>query len=164
MNPTGDPTAQSTADRQLRLLAIAHYGLAAITAFKAVLGLPLLFPGLTLMNVDPNQPAPPPPAWFVEALEWTADVLGNQDLRMLSQESVGVGVLLVATAASIIAVSLVHGVALAYVGRLIAKRQGRLTVLIFSWLDIVYLPFGTVLSIFAIKILANAEVKRQYPR
>lgn len=159
MNP---PQGESRIDRQLRLLVLAHYVLAAITALKAILGLPLLFPGLSLMQVEPTGATSAPPAWFVSFLEWLAKQLNNPDLRELAHESVAVGALLVFSAAIIILISLVHGVALAYVGRCIARRKSRLTVIIFSWLDIVYLPFGTVLSIFAVRILAKSEARAQF--
>jgi hypothetical protein len=159
MNPSA---GESQVDRQLRLLVLAHYALAVITALKAILGLPLLFPGLSLMDVESQGPAAPPPGWFVSFLEWLAGVLNNRDLRELAHESVAVGVLLVFTAAIIILLSLVHGIALAYVGRCIARRKARLTVVIFSWLDIIYFPFGSVLSIFAIRILGQSDVREQF--
>lgn len=127
----------------LSVLAVAHYLLAAVTLLAAPVGLYLVFAGWPLLYPESGtQTLPHRRAEILDPPLWGATF-------------VVAGVLLTS-------LSLMHAGLLAYVGRLIARRKRRRFCLVFSVLDMTYLPLGTALGIFALWLLTKQPVKAQF--
>jgi len=64
--------------------------------------------------------------------------------------------------ASITLMVLLHGAVVAWVGRLLAKNQRYWVIYIFSLLDCTYVPFGTIIGIWALVVLNRPSVKVRF--
>jgi hypothetical protein len=133
------------ADSQdLKLLSIAHYVLAALTAAMAMVFAPLGVVGWLWLH-QAKQAAIEPPAALLES--------GDRAL---------LGALYLATGASGAVLCLVHGVVVAYIGRCIARRRRRTLCLAFSLFHLLNLPLGTILSIFTWLVLKRPGVRQAF--
>lgn len=108
---------------------------------------------------EPDGPLPPlveQMAAHVPALEPFVRDPANRPLLGISVFMVG---------AFVVTLSLVHGLALAYIGRCIARRRRRGLCIGFSIFDLTYLfpvPIGTALSVFALVMLFRPGVVQQF--
>lgn len=135
---------QASDAHDLRLLAWFHYGLGALTALTAVIGAPLIWIGYQWMY--PAEGAGPRP------------VAPGEELY----EPEVVGAVMIAAGAGTVSLCLVHGAFLAYIGRCLAKRRRRILCLVFSFLNLLDLPFGTILSIFTLLVLNRPAVQEAF--
>lgn len=133
-------------ERELRLLARLHYGLAVLTALAPLVTIPVLHTGVGLLAPAKTHPAAFRPAAFAdfdsEERVWRS-VLGK---------------LAVGGVAAVAAVCLVHAAVLWYIGQQIAARRRRLLVMIFSVLHLINLPLGTALSLFTFVVLGRDRI------
>lgn len=151
------PVPDANSEQHLRLLVYGHYALAAFTLINGLFPLPLLFPGWELMHhVDPREPLSPSAQWFL-------DLFAAID-PSLKDEAILLGAVVFVTCATVLALNVVHAAAIAYIGRCIRRRRRRLLVLVFSWFDLMYFPFGTALSLFVIILLRRPAVLALYPK
>lgn len=141
--------------RHLRWLAIAHYGVAVVTACFAWYGYRLLSDGLDI--------AQHPERALKEAyatLDRPQPGVSPEDYRAT------VGVALVLTGAATATLSVVHAGALSIVGRWIARRKRRTLCIVFSFFDLMYAlpPLGLILSVFALVVLFRPSVAQLFQR
>jgi len=85
-----------------------------------------------------------------------------RDLRMAGPEGAA-GVWILALCAGVL---LVGGAALMIAGRALDRRQraGRLAALLLAVPNLVVVPFGTALSVYAFWVLLNDEARREFGR
>ena len=151
------PPARSQQEKDninLKLIYVFHYALAALTAAKALLGIPLVLIGLP--GLDGQNPQ------HTESSRLIAEIVVELVGDPTFDEPALMGAILVMSGATTITLSLVHGGALAYIGWCVAKRKRRLLTVIFSWFDLMYLPFGTLLSLYVIYYLRQPSIMAQY--
>lgn len=141
--------------RHLRWLAIAHYGVAVVTACFAWYGYRLLSDGLDIVQ---HAERPLPAAYAT--LDRPQPGVNPDDYRAT------VGVALVLAGAITLALSIVHAGALALVGRWIARRKRRTLCIVFSFFDLMYAlpPLGLILSAFALLVLFRPSVAQLFQR
>jgi hypothetical protein len=130
--------AQVHTQQQLRLLAMLHYVLGGITAAFAPLCAYLAWLGLPLLQ-------PPSDAGVYRGVGFLDPLL--------------VGAFLVTLGVVLGMLSLMHGAILAYVGRCIARRRRRVLCLVFSAFDLMYVPLGTAIGIYALVLLTRPAIK-----
>ncbi|MEX2119947.1 MAG: hypothetical protein WD847_10170 [Pirellulales bacterium] len=120
-------------EHHLRVLEILHYVLAAVTALAATVGVALLVVGYPMMHQtpQPGQPLPFSP---------------YEDPQI-------VGMALVMAGIAVASLCLVHALAIAYIGCMIARRRRLGLCKAFSIFHLVNVPFGTALSIYALILL-----------
>lgn len=148
------------ANEHLRLLVAFHYAIALLTVAKFVLGLPLLIPGaIGYLGDDAAAGASEAPAWFQTLVDFAAY---SFDAPVLADEPLFIAFLLMMTGLSLVLVSLVHGAFLFWIARCIRDRKNRKTVVFFCWMDLLYFPFGTVLSIAFLLVHRRPEVRAQF--
>ncbi len=157
MAPPADPSPRANA-KMLDQLAIAHYVVAVITAAKVFIGLPLLIPGIAGMR-EGSVASDKVPDWFMGVVEESARLL---EAPGLENEPGFVALMLFMVGAVIVSVSVVHGSFLWWIGRCLKKRKRRLTVLIFSWMDLMYVPFGLVLGLVVIMLMRRPDVRAAF--
>ena len=126
-------------EEHLRLLSIFHYLMAAFVELLALVGVIYLGIGIAMLIVP-------------EAFE--------SDTQ--SAPSAGEGWAVVA--GGIVGIAIVSGFAalIAMTGRFIAKRKHRMFCLIMAGIECFFQPFGTVLGIFTIIVLARNSVKELF--
>ena len=117
---------------QLRLLAIGHYVLAGITALFALFPVLHLIIGMAMFTgqLDQGQPAD----------------------RLF-------GLLFMVIALVMICLGLALACALAWAGRMLARRQRHTACVVVAGLACLMMPLGTVLGIFSIVVLMRPGVK-----
>lgn len=128
----------------LRLLAIAHYVLAGLTAAMGAFFVPLAAFGWRRLQAA-KQALP-------------ADAAPGLD----PGEQAFWGALLFSTGVSIAALCIVHGGVLAYIGRCLARRRRRLLCLIFSAVHVINVPLGTVLSVLTLLVITRPSVREEF--
>jgi hypothetical protein len=131
-------------EHHLRVLEILHYVLAALTAVAATLGLALFVVGYPMMHQTPQPGQPLPLSAF-------------QDPQI-------VGMVLVMAGIAVASLCLVHALAIAYVGRMIARRRRLGLCKAFSIFHLVNVPFGTALSIYALIVLGRLKREQDAAR
>jgi hypothetical protein len=123
----------------LRVLAICHFVLAALTALSAIPLLPGLAPtGLILQllwRVLPREIPDEVIEQLVRTIFWSAFLL-----------------------------TLLHASIVAYIGWCLARRTHRLLSLIFSCGNLLMVPLGTVLGIFTLLVLLRPSVKKLFTK
>ncbi len=157
MAPTTDPSPRPNT-KMLDQLALAHYVVAVITAAKVFIGLPLLIPGIAGMQ-DGNIASDEVPDWFMGVVEESARLL---EVPGLENEPGFVALMLFVIGAVIVSVSVIHGGFLWWIGSCLKKRKRRLTVLLFSWMDLMYVPFGLVLGLAVIVLMRRPDVRAAF--
>jgi hypothetical protein len=154
--------AQTALDnRLLRWLVRLHYLAAIVTACFAISGARYIGPGRQMLR-DPGGPLPP----LVEEM-LQSPIIGPMLEPMMSktEDRPIFGGALYLMGAAMVTLSLVHGAALAFVGRLIARRRRRGLCIGFSIFDLMYVipvPIGAGLSIFALVMLLRPSVAAQF--
>ncbi|HVW39612.1 MAG TPA: hypothetical protein VHB99_19980 [Pirellulales bacterium] len=134
-----------TADaNDLRLLAIAHYALAGLTAASAAFFIPLAVFGWQWLQAAKQALAEPAVRGFEP---------GDQMIWGAAAFSTGVAVA---------ALCLVHGAVLIYIGRCLANRRRRTLCLVFSAVHLINLPLGAVLSVFTFLVLRRPSVQAAF--
>ena len=126
----------------LRLLAVLHYVLAAMTALGVLIGAVCIAMGMQVMQGGveiANLPA-----------ELNPTATGDAEL---------LGMALVATGIVLVALCLVHALVVAWIGWLIANHRRRMLCLAFAVFHLMNFPFGTALSIFTIVVLRKPPVR-----
>lgn len=144
-------------DRQLRRLAQWHYVVGGVTAFFAVFGAPLIPTGYVLMH-GANGPLP-------ESVRLAAEMQGVEKELADPEIRAILGGCLVIAGIVVVALSLLHGAIIAYVGRCISQRRRWRLCVLFSIFDLTYLiplPIGTVLSVVALRLLHREDARRQF--
>ena len=137
--PATPPPASANPDAEhLRLLTVFHSVVAALTAFFACF--PLIHLGMgvfMLMKPESFKPNPPPPflAWFF----------------------------VIAAALAILAGWTLAGLFL-LAGRNLARRRRYLFCQIVAGIGCIFMPFGTVLGVFTLLVLARPSVRELFPR
>ena len=127
----------------LRLLAAAHYLLAAITLLMAPAGVYLAWAGWSMLHPTREDAWTPRPGQEIfDPILW--------------------GTTFYLAGGALAALSVVHCAVLAYVGRCIALRKRRGLCLMFSVFDLTYLPLGTTLSVFSLLLLLNPQIKQEF--
>ena len=126
---------EATHAEDLRLLAIAHYVLAGLTAAMAAVFVPLAVVGWRWLQAA-KQALPAAAAPGFES--------GDQAL---------LGAVLFSTGVSVAALCIVHGGVLVYIGRCLARRRRRTLCLAFSAVHLINVPLGTVLSVLTFLVL-----------
>lgn len=144
--------------KTLNQLATAHYIVAVITVAKVLLGLPMMLPGYAGLS-DGGQSVTEVPSWFLVGVKWMALLY---DMPQLEDDPLFVALMLFMVGAVICTISVVHGAALVWVGRCIRKRKKFKTLLFFSWMDIIYVPFGMVLAIAVIVLFRRPAVRASF--
>lgn len=135
---------EATDANDLRLLTIAHYVLAGLTAAAAAFFVPWAVIGWQTLD-DARQALPDPvPGAFEPA-----------DQAMW-------GAVILCAGASIAALCLVHGGVLFYVGRCLACRRRRTLCLVFSALHVLNFPIGAILSAFTFLVLRRPSVRQAF--
>lgn len=135
---------EAAQEEHLKLLAIAHYVLAGLTAAMAAFFIPLAVKGWRLLEAArQGMPAS------------AASPFDSGDQAYL-------GVLLFSTGVSVTALCLVHGGVLVYIGRCLARRRRRTLCLAFSVLHLINVPLGAVLSVLTILALRHPEVRKAF--
>lgn len=128
----------------LRRLALAHYAVGVLTA---LLALPFV-PGI---------------CWGVHCMRHP-EALG--EWRLLPSEldfpPELIGQMVVFLFASITLMVLLHAAVVAWVGWYIARNRRYWVVYIFSLLDCTYVPFGTIIGIWALVVLNRPSVKTRF--
>ena len=132
---------ESDDQQQLRLLAILHYVLGALTAATFPVGLWVAWLGMPLLYPPADAPREQMPLDEASLL-WGAQMI--------------MGGVLFAT------ICLVHGLVLIYLGRLLARRKRWLLVMIVSVLNLTFAPLGTIVSLMTLIVLARPSVKGQF--
>lgn len=155
----GPSSTTAGADKMLDQLASAHYLIAAITVAKIFLGLPLMIPGIQGMQSGSGAEADAVPAWFDTVVFWMAVLM---DMEHIKDDPLFVALVLFVVGSTLVTVSVVHGAALAWIGWCIKKRKRFKTVLVFSWLDVVYVPFGLVISIAVILLFKKDDIRAAF--
>jgi hypothetical protein len=118
----------------LRVLAICHYVLAALTALSAIPFWPgLAASGLVLRML---RAAVPP--------EVPHDLI-QQLVRTIFW--------------SLFLLTLLHASIVAYIGWCLARRKRRLLSLVFSGFNLLMVPLGTILGVFTLVVLLRPSVK-----
>lgn len=135
---------QSSDVNDLRLLAWFHYGLGALTALSAAVGAPLIWIGYQWMYPAEGLAARP--------------VAPGEELY----EPEVIGAVMIAAGAGMASLCLVHGAFLAYIGRCLARRRRRMLCLVFSFLNLIDLPLGTILSAFTLLVLNRPAVREAF--
>jgi hypothetical protein len=121
----------------LRVLAICHYVLAALTALSAIPLLPgFAVSGLTLRLLQALVP-PEVPRDLIEQL-----------VRTIFW--------------SVFLLTLLHASIVAYIGWCLARRKHRLLSLVFSCFNLLMVPLGTVLGVFTLVVLLRPSVKKLF--
>jgi len=131
--PNAAPASKDAA--QLDLIGILYYVLAAFGALCSLFPLIHLAMGAAMLSGafdPPNNPNPPPPA---------------------------VGWLFVIMGASLILFGLAFAALLAAGGRRMRARRSHTFCVVVAALSCVFMPFGTVLGVFALVVLVKPEVK-----
>jgi hypothetical protein len=137
------PPQRELHDEALEVLAVAHYVLAAITAAMAPVFVYIAWIGWDLVHPAPGEHWTPRPGQeMIDPLFW--------------------GAVLYLSGGAIASLAVIHGGLLAYVGRCLARRRRRLFCLIFSVLDLTYVPLGTVLGVCVLVLLTKERVKQQF--
>lgn len=135
---------EATDANDLRLLAIAHYVLAGLTAASAALFIPLAVFGWQWLQTGRQALAAPAAPGFEP---------GDQMLWGAAAFSMGVAVA---------ALCLVHGGVLVYIGRCLANRRRRMLCLVFSAVHVLNFPLGAVLSAFTFLVLRRPSVQAAF--
>ena len=135
-------------EEHLRLLAILHYVLAALTCLSGVLGVTLVLTGLAFTKS--SGPLPELPAGIEELF---AEIRHDPEL---------IGWVLIAAGGLSVLISVMHGSIVAYVGRCISKRRRRLFCLLFSVFNLTMVPTGTALGVYTIWVLRRESVRRLF--
>jgi hypothetical protein len=128
-----DPSTEN----HVRLLSIFHYVLAGLSAFFSLLPLAYVGFGVAMLSgaLEDGHGAPPP-----RPFGWMIIAFGT------------VMFLAVATCAVLVAVA----------GRFLARRRHWTFCIVVAALSCTFFPFGTVLGVFTIIVLAKDEVKREF--
>jgi hypothetical protein len=141
--PASAPPEHELHDEALQVLAVAHYVLAGITAMTAPVFVYIAWIGWDLVHPAPGEGwSPRPGQELVDPLFW--------------------GAVLYFAGGALASLAVMHGALLAYVGRCLARRRRRLFCLIFSVLDMTYIPLGTILGVCVLVLLTKAHVKQQF--
>jgi hypothetical protein len=141
---TNEPQASGDLlTESLRLLAVAHYVLAFVTALLTPAGVYLAYVGWSLLHPARGE------AWTPEAGQELFDPLRWGAAYFL------IGGILASLA-------LLHAGVLVFVGRAIAGRRRRVFCLMFSAFDLTYIPLGTALGVFTLMLLTKPQVKQQF--
>ena len=135
---------EATDANDLRLLAVAHFVLAGLTAASAVFFIPLAVFGWHWFQAAKQALAEPPAPGFEPA---------DQMIWGAAAFSTGVAVA---------AMCLVHGGVLVYIGRCLANRRRRTLCLVFSAIHLINFPLGAVLSIFTFLVLRRPGVQAAF--
>ena len=132
-------TSRATDDEHLRLLAIFHYVVAAITAvfgcfplMHVALGLFITFAPEAMKN---NQ-GESPPDWF--------------------------GLIFVFVGGMLITIFWSLAACIAFAGHCLAMRKYYMFCLVVAALECMFTPFGTVLGVFSIIVLMRDSVKQSF--
>ena len=135
---------EATDANDLRLLAIAHYVLAGLTAASAVFFIPLAVFGWQWLQTGKQALAEPAAPGFEpgDQMVWAAAIFS--------------------TGVTVAALCLVHGGVLVYIGRCLANRRRRTLCLVFSAVHILNFPLGTVLSVFTVLVLRRPAVQAAF--
>lgn len=125
-------------EEQLRLLSIFHYVVAGITALFACIPLIHVAIGLMLILGAPfaGGHGEAPPVWF--------------------------GYIFLLVGGSIVLVGWAMAIFAFFSGRFIAARKRRTFSLVVAGVLCTFVPFGTVLGVFTIIVLARDSVQRLY--
>ena len=135
---------EASDEAHLKLLAIAHYVLAGLTAAMAAFFVPPAVNGWRLLEAaKQGLPASAAP-------------------QFESGDQAYLGALLFSFGVSVAALCLVHGGVLAYIGRCLARRRRRTLCLAFSALHLINVPLGTVLSVLTFLVLRRPEVREAF--
>lgn len=130
---TAAPPSKDAA--QLDLIGILYYVLAAFAALCSLFPLIHLAMGVAMLSGafdQPNNPNPPPPA-----VGWIFVIIGS----------------------SLILFGLAFAALLAAGGRRIRARRSHTFCIVVAALSCMFMPFGTVLGVFALVLLLKPEVK-----
>lgn len=135
---------EATDSNDLRLLAIAHYVLAGLTAASAAFFIPLAVFGWQWLQAAKQALAEPATPRFEPAdqMLWGAAVFS--------------------TGVTVAALCVVHGGVLVYIGRCLSNRRRRTLCLIFSAVHILNFPLGAVLSVFTFLLLRRPSVQAEF--
>jgi hypothetical protein len=139
MNTPAQPPAvpPSQDEEHLRLLAVFHYVVAALTAFFACF--PFIHLGIgvfMLLKPEAFKPKPPPEfvAWIIIGLA-AAFILAGWTLAVL----------------------------FLLAGRNLSRRRRYLFCQIVAGLGCIFMPFGTVLGVFTLIVLSRPSVRGLFP-
>jgi hypothetical protein len=132
----------ATDANDLRLLAIAHYVLAGLTASAAALFVPLALVGWQ---------------WLESGKAALAAPAGTD----ASDQAIA-GAVTFSTGVAVAALCLVHGGVLVYIGRCLARRRRRTLCLVFSAVHSINLPLGALLSVFTFLVLKRPAVREAF--
>jgi hypothetical protein len=136
-----DPNAAYRDAEHLRLLAIFHFVAGGIFAFFGCFPVIYIFLGIMMvsgkMNFAQNTPNPPPPQ---------------------------MGYIFITIGAVIIALAWGLAISLFISGRYLQQRRGYIFSMIVAAISCLQVPFGTILGVFTIIVLARQSVKALYGR
>lgn len=135
---------EATDANDLRLLAIAHFVLAGLTAASAAFFVPCAVIGWQTLQDAKHAPPNLAPATFepAEQAMWGAAIF--------------------CIGASVAALCLVHGAVLYYIGRCLVRRRRRTLCLVFSALHVLNFPIGAILSAFTFLVLRRPAVREAF--
>lgn len=124
----------------LRLLSIFHYVVSGISGLFALFPILHLVMGLFFIFAPQTMrgQGPPPPEFF--------------------------GWFFVIMASAFIMIGLTFAACVLAAGRFLAQRKHYLFCLVMAGVECVFMPFGTVLGVFTIIVLARDPVKRLFQR
>lgn len=135
---------EATDANDLRLLAIAHYVLAGLTAASAAFFIPLAIFGWQWLQAAKQALAEPAAPGFDP---------GDQMLW---------GAVFFSTGVVVAALCAVHGGVLVYIGRCLAHRRRRTLCLVFSAVHLLNFPVGSVLSVLTFLVLRRPAVQAAF--
>lgn len=150
---------QQRAERSLRTLALFHYLLAVFTACLALTGIPWVMVGRVLMKSAGGE--------LPEVFQEYERIMGRKPELHDPENRAILGGACEFIGAVLVTLSLVHGGALTFIGRCIARRRLRILCVVFSILDLTFVlpaPLGTALSIYALIVLRRPAVKERFAR
>lgn len=123
--------------QHLQLLSIFHYIVAGLAALFSLIPIVHFGLGIAMVTgrIDGSEPPPPFVGWF-----------------------------LIVIAAGIILLGMSFAVCIALTGRFLAQRAHYVFCFVMAAIECIFTPFGTVLGVFTILVLARPSVKELFGR
>lgn len=138
-------------EKDLRNLSWAHYAVGAITALMALPFIVGVWLGIDFIRH---------PVEHQEAILWFQNGLTQGQELELPPDMLGQ--LIAFFFGSIALLVLLHAAVVAWIGLCLAKARRYWVVYIFSILDCTYVPFGTIIGVWAVVVLNRPSVKRRF--
>ncbi len=142
----------------LNRLGLAHYIVGAVTAVSALPMIPHL---LTSWEIAHHTGDAPLSENATQLLKWVR-LLPNLDRPEFDDPLIGVTLVMVI--APVLAMLIVHGFVLVWMGKWVKRRKRYLTTFIISVFNLTNFPLGTAVSAVTVAWLLKPEYKRLYGR